>query len=91
MAKLPSSKPAVFRPVKPARVTPMAPPPANPEQAILKQLATKPVVKPVRVSGRALVRPPADALKPPKVAESPVYAPKAPKALNTPLKSYLPS
>ena len=91
MANLPIPKPARVVAVKPARVTPMAPPPPNPEQAILKQLATKPVVKPVRVSGRALVRPPADALKPPKVAVAPVYTPKASKALNTPLKSYLPS
>jgi hypothetical protein len=51
------SKPIVFPKVKPAKIAPLAAPAPNPEQAILKQFATKPVVKPPRVSNKSLIKP----------------------------------
>jgi hypothetical protein len=47
------AKPFVFPKVKPNKVAPMAVPPPNPEQAILKQFVTKPAARPL---GKAAIR-----------------------------------
>ena len=58
MAKLPPvGKPFAFPKAKPAKVTPMGVPPPNPEEAILKQFATKPAVRPSKVSNKSLTKP----------------------------------
>ena len=51
-------KPFTFPKAKSPNLTPKpAPVGPNPEQAILKQFAVKPVVKPVKVSNKALTKP----------------------------------
>ena len=55
MAKLPPvGKPFAFPKTKAPAITPVKP---TPEEAILKQFATKPVVRPAKVSNKALTKP----------------------------------
>lgn len=58
------------------------------QNKILRQFATKPVVKPAKVSSRSLTRAPADPLNPPNVP-IPAVKPKIANPL-APLKTYLP-
>lgn len=85
MAKTP--KPFVF----PKATSPMVPKaPAMPnENKILRQFATKPVVKPMKVSSKSLTRAPINPLTPVKSGKVKVN-PVAPADPLAPLRTYLP-